>query len=156
MTGGIQKYDVGEYLAFSSRIQSVAEMAGPTDFVKLMEIENQVSDRTLVESGLAKAWVRLLGGEPLEDKKELIAEASPVCSVDEEAPPFLIIHGKKDNVVDFFHSERLAEALEKKHIPNQLVLLPDAGHDMKLDIPFGKGRLWDAVFDFYDQFLRAK
>jgi acetyl esterase/lipase len=156
VTGGIQKYDVGEYLAFSSRIQAVAEMAGPTDFVKLMEIENQVSDRTLVESGRAKAWVRLLGGEPLEDKKVLIAEASPVCSVDEEAPPFLIIHGKKDNVVDFFHSERLAEALEKKHIPNQLILLPEAGHDMKLDIPFGKGRLWDAVFDFYDQFLRAK
>jgi dipeptidyl aminopeptidase/acylaminoacyl peptidase len=131
-------------------------MAGPTDFIKLMEIENQVSSRTLVESGRAKSWVRLLGGEPLEDKKVLVSEASPVCSVDEEAPPFLIIHGKKDDLVDFFHSVRLAEELEKKHIPNQLILLPEAGHDMKLDIPFGRGRLWDEVFDFFDRYLITK
>ena len=156
VTSGIQKFDLGENLMVSSQIQAVAEMAGPTDFLKLLEIENEVSKRILVESGREKSWVRLFGGEPLEDKKELIAEASPVYWVDEESAPFFVIHGKKDKIVDSIQSERLAKVLEKKHVSNQLILLPEAGHDMQLDIPFGKGRLWDAVFDFFHHFLKEK
>ncbi len=55
-------------------------------------------------------------------------EASPISHVSSDAPPFLLIHGDKDESVPFEMSERLAEALRKVNVEVKLIRVAGAGH----------------------------
>ncbi|MFT3805903.1 alpha/beta hydrolase [Arenimonas sp.] len=52
----------------------------------------------------------------------------PVNFVDGDEPPFLLMHGLKDRLVDPRNSERLARRLGARGVPAQLRELPDSGH----------------------------
>ncbi|MEO6226720.1 MAG: alpha/beta hydrolase [Thermomonas sp.] len=54
--------------------------------------------------------------------------AQAVNFVDGDEPPFLLIHGKSDRVVEYADSVELAERLRQHGVPATLDLLPDAGH----------------------------
>ncbi len=54
--------------------------------------------------------------------------AQAVNFVDGDEPPFLLIHGKTDQVVEYVDSIELAERLRAHGVPATLDLLPDAGH----------------------------
>ena len=75
---------------------------------------------------------KLLGG-PIEDKRALAAEASPVNHVTPTSPPFLIIHGAKDTLVPLAQSQDLQRRLTNAHVEAKLVVVPDKGHWFKLD-----------------------
>ncbi len=72
---------------------------------------------------------KLLGGLP-SDKAELATEASPITYVSKSDPPFLIVHGDIDDLVPFAQSEELAEKLQKSAVPNKLVTVRGAGHQL--------------------------
>lgn len=69
----------------------------------------------------------LIGAAPL-DRPDLAKAASPVSYVDENDPPFLIIHGEKDDLVSPRQSQLLASWLTVKGVPNELILVKDAPH----------------------------
>src|SRR6266849_1193705 len=82
----------------SARVQAVVTLFGPSDF------------RGSEPSAGLKA---LLG--PLIAQKGLdaaLAEASPVMHITSEAPPFLLIHGDKDDAVPLVQSTHLQSALK--------------------------------------------
>lgn len=54
--------------------------------------------------------------------------AQAINFVDGNEPPFLLLHGKGDRVVEYSDSVELAEKLRSNGIPATLRLLPDAGH----------------------------
>ncbi len=54
--------------------------------------------------------------------------AQAVNFVDGNEPPFLLLHGTGDKVVEYADSVELAERLRRNGIPATLKLLPDAGH----------------------------
>lgn len=54
--------------------------------------------------------------------------AQAVNFVDGDEPPFLLIHGKSDRVVEYVDSVELSERLRTHGVPATLDLLPDAGH----------------------------
>lgn len=54
--------------------------------------------------------------------------AQAVNFVDGNEPPFLLLHGTGDNVVEYKDSVELAEKLRGNGVPATLKLLPDAGH----------------------------
>lgn len=58
--------------------------------------------------------------------------AQAVNYVDGDEPPFLLIHGKGDRVVEHADSVELAERLREHGVPARLDLLPDAGHSTPL------------------------
>ena len=58
--------------------------------------------------------------------------AQAVNFVDGDEPPFLLIHGKSDRVVEYADSVELAERLRSHGVPVTLELLPDAGHSAPL------------------------
>jgi len=58
--------------------------------------------------------------------------AQAVNYVDGDEPPFLLIHGKSDRVVEYADSVELAERLRAHGVPATLDLLPDAGHSTPL------------------------
>ena len=79
-----------------------------------------------------KAVAQFLGGPPTAVPANYIA-ASPVDQVSPGDPPTFLVHGGNDPLVPVSQSQELAAALTEAGVPNQLVVIPGAGHD--LDFP---------------------
>lgn len=56
------------------------------------------------------------------------ANWQPVAHVDANAPPTLILHGRKDTVVSVRHAEKLQAALEQVQVRVESEFYPDANH----------------------------
>jgi len=69
----------------------------------------------------------LIGAAPL-DRPDLAKMASPVSFVDENDPPFLIIHGENDDLVSPMQSYLLNSWLQVKGIRSELMIVPGAPH----------------------------
>ena len=69
----------------------------------------------------------LLGAAPLA-RPDLSRIASPVTYVDKNDPPFLIIHGEKDEQVSTKQSRLLSAWLTVAGVPNELIIVKDAPH----------------------------
>lgn len=106
------------------RIRAVFAMYPPTDMLAL--------GRQYAKPGRTNDIEKVLGG-PIEDKRELAAEASPVNHVSASSPPFLIIHGARDKVVPLAQSQDLQRRLARAHVEARLIVLPDKGHWFGLD-----------------------
>lgn len=69
----------------------------------------------------------LIGAAPLS-RPDLAKAASPVTYVDKGDPPFLIIHGEKDQLVSTKQSQLLSAWLNVVGVQNELFILKDAPH----------------------------
>lgn len=69
----------------------------------------------------------LIGAAPL-DRPDLAKAASPVSYVDENDPPFLIIHGEKDDLVSPRQSHLLSSWLSVNGVRNEMIVVPGAPH----------------------------
>jgi acetyl esterase/lipase len=67
-------------------------------------------------------------GEPNENMEDIL-EASPITWVDGSEPPFLLIHGEADPIVDPQQSVEFEAALSEAGSDVTLVMLPAQGHD---------------------------
>jgi acetyl esterase/lipase len=116
-TGGLPELEGnGDNLQYSSQVQAVCDVAGPTD---LLAMANLGPKRTLAIQGL-------LGGAPENDKAKAIA-ASPIHYISKDDPPFLIVHGEADRVIPVEQSQRLYEELRKAGV-NATLKTPHVGH----------------------------
>ena len=69
----------------------------------------------------------LLGAWPV-DRPDLAKRASPVTYVDKNDPPFLIVHGEKDESVPNTQSRLLSSWLTIAGVKNELIIVPNAPH----------------------------
>ncbi|MGZ5247417.1 MAG: alpha/beta hydrolase fold domain-containing protein [Flavitalea sp.] len=69
----------------------------------------------------------LIGATPLS-RPDLAKAASPVNYVNKNDPPFLIIHGEKDDMVSPKQSMLLSSWMNIAGVPNELVIVKDAPH----------------------------
>ena len=69
----------------------------------------------------------LIGAAPLA-RPDLAKAASPVTYVDKNDPPFLIIHGEKDELVSPKQSQLLSAWLSVVGVQNELIIVKDAPH----------------------------
>jgi acetyl esterase/lipase len=86
----------------------------------------------------------LIGAAPLS-RPDLAKAASPVTYVDKNDPPFLIIHGEKDELVSPDQSRLLSSWLKVAGVENELVLLKDAPH---FGVMFDSDEIRKKVIDF--------
>ncbi|MEU7238397.1 alpha/beta hydrolase [Streptomyces chrestomyceticus] len=70
---------------------------------------------------------RMLGAAPAT-VPERARTASPLAHVRPGAPPFLLVHGDQDTLIDSSHSRSLAAALEQAGAPVDLWTVPGADH----------------------------
>ncbi len=91
---------------------------------------------------------QFLGGPPAAVPGSYAA-ASPVGQVRPGDPPTFLVHGANDPLVPVSQSEDLAAALTDAGVPNRLVVIPGAGHD--LDFPIKTpGNLVFQILEFLD------
>jgi acetyl esterase/lipase len=100
-----------------SRVQAVIDWYGRADLTPVS------TDPAFANSASAL----LLGGSG-EAVAELAQEASPILHVSKDDPPFLIMHGDRDNIVPLKQSERLATALRAEGVRVKMLVLKGAGH----------------------------
>src|SRR5690349_5972510 len=103
-------WDVGEYLDQSSRVQVVIAMAPVTDL-----------SRNFPNADI-EAMKRVGFGE------DNVAEASPITHVTSDDPPFLLIHGDRDELVHYEQSQLMYDRLRQMNVPAQLVIVKNARH----------------------------
>ncbi|WEL17522.1 Dipeptidyl aminopeptidase/acylaminoacyl-peptidase [Halorhabdus sp. SVX81] len=96
----------------SGRVQAVVDWYGVSDL------------RELDGAGLESL---LLGG-PVSDNPEKARLGSPISHVSATTPPFLVMHGRADEVVPVAQTELLAEALADAHVDATVYALQDLGH----------------------------
>lgn len=100
----------------SFRFKAVVDFYGPAELILFPGADNEKSPEGL-----------LIGAAPLA-RPDLAKAASPVTYVDKNDPPFLIIHGEKDDLVSPKQSRLLSAWLSVEGVPNELVLVKDAPH----------------------------
>jgi dipeptidyl aminopeptidase/acylaminoacyl peptidase len=59
-----------------------------------------------------------------------IVEASPITYVTPDDPPFLLIHGDRDELVPYQQSQLLYDKLIQANVPAQLVIVKNGSHSL--------------------------
>lgn len=85
------------------------------------------------------------------DSPALWPQAQAINYVDGDEPPFLLVHGTADRVVEAKDSQEIADKLKANGVPARLLWLPDAGHSAPLTAIYAPTRnpqVLDAIVDF--------
>jgi acetyl esterase/lipase len=97
-------------------IKAVIDFYGPAELILFPGANDEKSPEGV-----------LIGAAPLA-RPDLAKAASPVTYVDKSDPPFLIIHGEKDELVSTKHSQLLSSWLSVVGVQNELIIIKDAPH----------------------------
>lgn len=100
----------------SFSIKAVVDFYGPAELILFPGADNEKSPEGL-----------LIGAAPLA-RPDLAKAASPVTYVDKDDPPFLIIHGEKDDLVSPKQSRLLSSWLNVVSVQNEVIIVKDAPH----------------------------
>lgn len=98
------------------RFKAVVDFYGPAELLLFPGNNDPASPESI-----------LLGATSI-DRPDLAKVASPVTYVDKNDPPFLIIHGEKDDMVSVKQSQLLRSWLNVAGVPNKLIIVKDAPH----------------------------
>ncbi|QDU27513.1 Carboxylesterase NlhH [Anatilimnocola aggregata] len=126
----------GGWPEFSSKVRAVCAISGPADFPTW--------------GNEAHPAVRGLLGGLVTEKPELAALASPVTHVQKSTPPFLIIHGDKDDIVPVSQGRAMHAALEKVGADSTLLVVEGGNHH-----PYSP-ETGKAMNEFFEKHLRSK
>ena len=84
-------------------------------------------------------------GEPPKERPDLVIKASPITYADPTDPPFLIMHGDADPLVEVDQAVRLYEVLQSNRVEVTLAIVKGGGHvfwgpevDREIDAFFDK------------------
>lgn len=128
----------------SSRVRAVVDLYGPTHFAD--------GKTNLITIKLIKdAFGATNATDPI------LIKASPVTYVSSHAPPFLILHGDRDGLVDVNQSVELDARLKAAGADSTFLLITNFAHGYT---PFGRkshpdnDELSRMVADFFDKNLR--
>ncbi len=141
--GDAKQFETGEHLQYSSQVQAVCDWFGPADLTAIAARTGPLGRE------ISGPLTALLGG-PVEQKKDLAKQASPVTYVDKEDPPFLICHGDADPLVPLSQSQALEKALKKAGVEVELVVVKGAGHG------FVDMAVFQKMAAFFDRHLQRK
>jgi acetyl esterase/lipase len=133
-------------LSVSSKVQAVCDIFGPADLTV-----KKGPDKTV------KAFSALFGKNTPAGVDPL-KWASPVTYVSKDDPPFLIIHGDKDNTVPYSQSEILLKALKDAGVPAELITVKNGGHGLgNLGGPGqepNREQIDKLILAFFDKYLK--
>ena len=133
-----------EYYSYSSSVQAVVDMYGPTDLTAQFPADEPVK----LEDVFATNDVN---GPVLRD-------ASPAYWVSSTDPPFLIIHGDIDPLVPLSQSKDFSDRLINAGVDTTLIVVKNGNHglDSRMDMLPSRSQLSQTILDFFNQHLLSK
>jgi len=145
-SGGVAELEgAGDNLTFSSRVQAVCDMSGPSDIVELYE---NVSSLNNGSGRRVKAAVeQFLGGSVEQNRTKAIA-ASPITYISKDDAAFLIIHGENDMSIPVGQGEVFVDKLKAAGVDVTLEIATGRGHSI------GSPRFASEIIGFFDKHLK--
>jgi acetyl esterase/lipase len=123
----------------SFTLRGVVDYYGPADLI-LFPGNNDINSPESI----------LMGATAIA-RPDLAKAASPVTYVDKKDPPFLIIHGEKDEMVSTKQSQLLSAWLGLAGVPHELIIVKDAPH---FGVMFDTDEIRNKVITFLKQRLQ--
>jgi acetyl esterase/lipase len=141
----------------SSRVQAVAVLFPPTDFLNYGKPGENALGRGILKSfrsafDFAELDPKTHHFVPITDEQRVLEigrDISPINHVSAEDPPTLIIHGDADKIVPLQQSQIMVEKLTAAGVKAKLITRPGVGHgwaDMKAD--------WKEIADWFEENLQ--
>ncbi|MEM7368361.1 MAG: alpha/beta hydrolase [Bacteroidota bacterium] len=128
----------------SAKVQAVIARATPTNFLEGMD-------------GSAFLGVRVKESSNKRTEEYRMAKAaSPITHVSPDDPPFLLMHGDKDEIVPYAQSESFAQKLTASHVPVELLTIKGAGHGPAFKGAIDPPDLDKARVAWMDKHLKSK
>ncbi len=136
-------WDVGQYTDQSSRLQAVVDLSGPSDLTKT----------SYPNYGLATVIMMAFGIPPAQR-----AIGSPTTYASSDDPPFLIVHGDKDQTVPLEQGQLMYDALVKAGVPAKLVIVQGGDHSLSATTGMTPTRpeIDQMILDFLNKTLLGK
>jgi len=146
MTGDYPEFENDEYPGISTRVQAVVDCFGPTDLVRMMDI--QYAEQMKEDDSLFRA---LGGGGTPDECRPALERISPILYAEpgRSFPPFLMLHGDADPVVLYEDTERLYRRLTELGCQAELVRVNGAEHEGS----FWSEELLEIIFAFIEEKL---
>jgi acetyl esterase/lipase len=123
----------------SFSFKAVVDFYGPAELILFPGANDPKSPESL-----------LIGATPLS-RPDLAKAASPVTYVDKNDPPFLIIHGEKDDLVSPKQSQLLSSWLNVVGVQNELIIVKEAPH---FGVMFDTDEVRNKVMTFLQEKLK--
>lgn len=131
--GGLLVNYAGTHQTPAAPFAAVVDFYGPTDYGRLSldrkahpERFNMASINRHASNG---GGIRYFGVQQLDEAGlAKLRSAAPVYAVHKGMPPFLCIHGTKDDQVPFDQSTTMCEAMKKAGASCELITIENGGH----------------------------
>ena len=151
VTAGRKEFDLGDYPEQSSSVQGVVDYYGVVDLSGASAEKDRAAAMVNPDNDVPYfAFEEFLG---IGYGKTEAEKASTIRYISEQTPPFMILHGTKDTVVPMAQSEALYDALQKKGIFCEFMVIEDAVHGDDL---FYQDEVTDAVLRFLNSLPEGK
>src|SRR5581483_7039102 len=117
------------------RVAAVVDFYGPVDYGKLAEQRRDHPERFNLASINRHASnggsIHFFGAEQLDEAGlKKLHDVSPLFAVHAGMPPFLCIHGNKDDQVSYDQSPAMCEAMHRLGAGCDLITIEGGGHGM--------------------------
>ena len=127
LTGDDPAYRTSEYPELSDKVKMVVDCFGPADVPALFEATKHRAKENPEDGKLLYG----LFGTDEEKLPEKMDSMNPVAKIKDgvEYPPFLLIHGDKDELVPYLQSVDMAERLCAAGVHTELIQVEGAEHE---------------------------
>jgi acetyl esterase/lipase len=163
VTNGDRKFDVGNNLDQSSDVQAVVNKFGATDTSKLAaDFDQQTRDADYAKDNSIAQYIGMVPETHLLDAKIAATVANPITYVNASVPPFLILHGSKDQLISPSQTLMLHNAINAAGGHSVRYVLDGASHgdmaflgDSKAGLPWSTRQTMDIIVDFLRRTISA-
>lgn len=146
LTGDDARYQTGEHADYSDAVKTVVDCFGPADLSALFK--NGIPETG--EDGSPSIFVKLFGDTPEEQEMRMrLMDPIQMVQSGRNYPPFLLLHGDRDELVPYDQSEKMARVLSEHDVQTELVRVEGAPHEGN----FWSQTLLDIVADFLKRTL---
>jgi len=133
--GGYLVNYTGTHLTPDTRVAAIVDLYGPVDYEKLALERREHPERFNMNSinrhFANGGGIRFFGAESLDDAgRAKLRATSPIHAVTKGMPPFLCIHGTKDDQVTYDQSPMFCQAMKKAGNSCELITVENGGHGM--------------------------
>ena len=133
--GGFLVNYAGTHETPETRVRAVVDLYGPVDYGKLAEERRDHPERFNMTSINRHAsnggGIHFFGAEQLDAAGlAKLQTISPIFGVHKGMPPFLCIHGTKDDQVSYDQSPAMCKAMKAKGASCELIAIEGGGHGM--------------------------
>lgn len=133
--GGLLVNYAGTHETPETKVAAVVDFYGPVDYGKLALERRDHPERFAMEKIKRHAenggGIHFFGAEQLDDKGlAQLHKVAPIAAVHKGMPPFLCIHGTKDEQVSYDQSPAMCDAMHKVGASCELITIEGGMHGM--------------------------